>query len=360
MKQEKGFTLIELLAVIVILAVIALIAIPQVLNILSKARESAAEDSIYGIVKAAETYATEFMLTNNGKMPREDLVFDCSKENNGCKLQLNIKNELKEKYDLTNLDALDFKGTKPTSGTVTITDNGKTISTSNLIINGFTCTYANGKANCSGEEKNMGYTIEPATGKTYKAIVYLDPTNLETKCNKNNSSVGTGTSGCMKWYAYAETDSTYDLILDHNTTAKVSSFSEAQTQVNTDTQNWDSSLNARNIKADEIATITGHPTFKQETAPKEEWFYLDSNNNTEKIATSQGASNYAWLYDYTGNCTYSGCNTEDSSTVGYWTKNMVVDSSSYAFDVDSNGSLGYTSVSAIHNGVRPVITILKD
>jgi len=53
-----------LLAVIVILAIIALIAVPQVLKILNKARKSAAEDSVYGIVESAENYITNFMVKN--------------------------------------------------------------------------------------------------------------------------------------------------------------------------------------------------------------------------------------------------------------------------------------------------------
>ena len=140
MKNEKGFTLIELLAVIVILAVIALIAVPQILNILNKSRISAAEDTTYGIVKAGESYVTSFMLTNNGDMPSEDLEFSCSKEN-GCTLTTTLTG-----YDTTNLTSLDFKGTKPTEGTVTISDNGKKVSATNLVINGFTCNYEDGKA----------------------------------------------------------------------------------------------------------------------------------------------------------------------------------------------------------------------
>ncbi len=64
--NNKGFTLIELLAVIVILAVIALIAVPQILNILNRARLSAAEDTTSGIAKSAENYVTSFMLQNSG------------------------------------------------------------------------------------------------------------------------------------------------------------------------------------------------------------------------------------------------------------------------------------------------------
>ena len=209
MRRSKGFTLIELLAVIVILAVIALIAVPQILKILEKARLSAAEDTTYGIVKSAENYVTEFMLQNNGLFPNEELEFKC--ENKKCELQ-----NAPENFNIEDLTNLDFKGTKPTGGVVTISNNGKTVVATNLIINGFTCNYpVDGKAKCSGDgvgsdntekipEKNVGYTIEVAdSSKTYKAIVYLDPTNLTATCNASNSVVGaTGTKeGCMKWYA---------------------------------------------------------------------------------------------------------------------------------------------------------------
>ena len=361
--NEKAFTLIELLAVIVILAVIALIAVPQVIKILNKARLSAAEDTTYGITKAAESYIADFMLKNNGDIPNQTLEFSCNNE--GCTLKTSLTG-----YDLTNLNKIDFKGTKPDSGTVTISDSGRTIIATDLIINGFTCNYNNEVATCELTENNnettttvveSGPTIEEATGdETYKAIVYLDPTDLEAECNASNSVVGaTGTKeGCMKWYAYAETDTTYDLILDHNTTAKVDSYSVAQTQVATDTENWDSSLNARNITANEVAAITSHPTFKQTTATIEDWFYLDSNNQTQ-TATSQGASKYAWLYDYIISCTSWGCNTADSSTYGYWTQDLLSGPSSYAWFVYYVGRLQGISVSNADVGVRPVITIQK-
>jgi prepilin-type N-terminal cleavage/methylation domain-containing protein len=52
--MKKGFTLIELLAVIVILAVIALIAVPNVLSVISSSKEKAFNNSVNGLIKAAE------------------------------------------------------------------------------------------------------------------------------------------------------------------------------------------------------------------------------------------------------------------------------------------------------------------
>ena len=149
MKKNKGFTLIELLAVIVILAIIALIAVPQVIKILNKSRLSSAEDSVYGIVKSGETYVADFMLKNKGELASIDLEFDCDSE--GC----NLTTEL-EGYELTGLESLNFKGTKPESGKVVVKSDGKVIAT-DIVINGFTCNYSNedGKVSCKGSNEEV-------------------------------------------------------------------------------------------------------------------------------------------------------------------------------------------------------------
>ncbi len=147
--KNKGFTLIELLAVIVILAVIALIAVPQILNILNRARLSAAEDTTSGIIKSAENYVTSFMLKNNGMFPDETLTFECS--NAGCQLQTALND-----YNKENLTELDFKGTKATSGIVTISNSGKNIQATNLNINNFTCNHLNDETYCGIREYNSG------------------------------------------------------------------------------------------------------------------------------------------------------------------------------------------------------------
>ncbi len=130
-----------MLAVIVILA---LIAVPQILNILNRARKSAAEDSASGIAKSAETYVTNFMLKNSGRFPDGELTFNCT--SSGCSLSNTLTG-----YNTDNLTELDFKKTKPTSGTITISNSGKNILTTNLNINNFTCLYSKGKS--SGIEK---------------------------------------------------------------------------------------------------------------------------------------------------------------------------------------------------------------
>ena len=123
-EKNKGFTLIELLAVIVILAIIALIATPIVMNLISKARKSAAEDSAYGMVKAAESYYAGTLLETSGNGISSDLKFSCTKD--GCKID--------EDKELT------FNGTKPSSGTITIKPDGK-VQIKDLVINNYKCNY---------------------------------------------------------------------------------------------------------------------------------------------------------------------------------------------------------------------------
>ena len=208
-----------------------------------------------------------------------------------------------------------------------------------------------------------------------KNVVYANGTavyyNPETgkKCEdytEANSTTGTK-SGCMKWYVFNDKkgNATVNVILDHNTTSTVvynstgyNNEMEAVADVlKTDTRKWKSDLNPRLIEANEIAKITGHPTFDASKG-NQEAFFFDSNNQTH-TASSTNKSNYAWLFDYTDNCTVYGCNKADSSTYGYWTSTRKVDNSTYAWLVVWDGSLGNSNVTNGNFGVRPVITIPK-
>ncbi len=373
MKKKNGFTLIELLAVIVILAVIALIAVPQILKILNKTRLSAAEDSTYGIIESAETYVSNFMLQNNGTLPSTELVFDC----NGSSCDLQATNLIG--YNLDDLKTLEFKGTKPKSGTIKISLNGSNIVAENLKINGFNCNYKNSIATCTQNDDSgntpvvQGPTSEIPSGDGYtgvKAIVYLDPIGLTKHCDASNVKSETGTiEGCMKWYAYADDGENYTMILDHNTTAVVawnssinnSSMDEVATALSSDTIGWDSDLNPRLITADEVAQITGNESFNQYTSLESSWFYFDTLDQT--IPTER---NYGWLYDRTrSDCktTYGCLNNAVGAidTYGYWTSTPIVGGSTYAWFVSRHGILdrGYVS-DATYRGVRPVITVPKN
>ena len=101
MKKNKGFTLIELLAVIVILAIIALIAVPVVMNIINSANKSAFKDSAYGLLKAGELFYTDSLLENAGLAQEKTFIFP------------------------DNIEGLEFKGSKPSKGSMTVNKDGK-------------------------------------------------------------------------------------------------------------------------------------------------------------------------------------------------------------------------------------------
>ena len=154
MKEKKGFTLIELLAVIVILAIIALIATPIVLNLISKARRGAAEDSGYGLRKAAQLYYTESLLKATSF---SEITFKC--DGTSCTQDPAPANGTAA--------VLDIDGTVPETGTIKIKSNGE-IETANIKIGGFDCTIPNtGNVTCGGESSNGDNTSEPEKIITY-------------------------------------------------------------------------------------------------------------------------------------------------------------------------------------------------
>ena len=372
--KKKGFTLIELLAVIVVLAVIALIATPIVLNLVKTAKIGAAEQSVTGYVKAVENTIIKDMINNKE-------VSDGT-----------------YKYD--SIEA-DISGKRPTSGEY-IVKNGR-VESGNFCVDGYYIEYKNSTSkynkdkvcNNSNSSVSSGVTkVEPTSTDTHKGIVYLDPTNLENSCNASNSVSETGTKvGCMKWYIYAEDDSNYNMILDHNTTETVAwndshtentEMKEVKEALDSDTSTWDKSLNARLITADEVAHIVGadrDDTLKwSSTKPYgvldldidkySAKFYLDGSGTTygewqTQVANSTNKSKYAWLYDYTINC--AGCNIETySSTNGYWTSNYVVgdDFTGSAWAINNDGELNtynvYSTWGSTIYGLRPVITVPKN
>jgi hypothetical protein len=224
--------------------------------------------------------------------------------------------------------------------------------------------------------------------------VYFNPVS-GAKCTAGEAVSTTGTkTGCMKWYTFNDagaSSNTINLILDHNTTALVAWNSSASnvtgptnvlTQLQTDTSSWAavptrtdsysvsngtatytitySEYKARLITAQEIAMITGNSSFVETTATTAKWFYLDSNNQT-LTATTTGASNYKWLFDYTYSCTSYGCDIADASNSGYWTSTDVSGGTDRAWRVHRGGGLASDYVNTAGSyGLRPVVTINKE
>ena len=149
--NKKGFTLIELLAVIVILAIIALIATPIVLNIISKARKSAAQDSVYGMMSAIEYAYFESLLDSSADSYMNlPIKVKCTK--NSCNIM--TTNEAGEEVAGADVKS---KGTQPTAGTFILqgTDAAgkegqfKDVAADDPIVaNGFNCTITNQVVSC--------------------------------------------------------------------------------------------------------------------------------------------------------------------------------------------------------------------
>ena len=354
MKNKKGFTLIELLAVIVILSIIALIATPIVLNTIEKSRKNAAIDSVYGYIESIE---------------KQNALAHLSSE----------KYEEITSGNITNINSkVNVKGTKPTSGTVTI-DKGS-VTQASICVNGYTVTYdgtkvTNTEKGCSEQNNNQttfNGTIQledENSTKTYKGIAYLNPTNLEVSCDEDKLQLGTG---CLKFYIFDTRGNNYKMILDHNTTATVawnsdeensnSMMKEVKEALENDTTGWIGS--PRLISADEVAYAIGSTVWQSSTATQTGGMYFGSKGSTAYGSQSDSHQaiqrSYYWLFDYTNDCTSYGCNTADSSTKGYWTSTPLANDEYYVWMVYRTGYLGNSDATNDDLfGVRPVIEISK-
>ena len=321
--MKKGFTLLEMLAVIVVISILSLIILPNIMGQLADKKEEISKVSQQIILSAAELYANE----------------------TGNTYQTITINDLVEAGKLEQ-PIIDQK-------------TGKEISLTKEI-----------SIDASGNACIVGIDgCDRITYKQYKngEIVYFNP-ETGKKCASSEAVNTTGTKiGCMKWYAFndREGNATVNVILDHNTTTRIawnstgnnSEMKEVADALKKDTSPWKNT--ARLITANEVAKITGYTSWGTNITGYP-WFCFDTNqqDDTNDCAKAQGKSKYAWLFDYTKECTSYGCNVSDSSTWGYWTSTQYVNSIHVWF-VARNGRLDVNSASSTGHGVRPVITISK-
>ena len=354
MKKEKGFTLIELLAVIVILAILMVIAVPKILNVIENTRKSAAESSIKLVKDAIKTQVTSgsIMGTNFTSDESGCYTFNFDDQTSGNAKELQLKN----KENITG--SIKYCNGKFSDDTL-IFDNVKV---------------------------EKGPTKEMAKeGETFIAKVYLNPKNLKEECTKNNF-VDTlePKAGCMRWYVFEETDKTYTMILDRNTTNTVAwnssgNNSDGMTlaikQLEEDTKNWKG--NPHILSANDIAKITkasdadklawdSSKTYGTGGMKYSRWYYLDGEGTgytgwLKQYANESKKSKFYWLFDYTSNCKAYGCETEiDGNVLGYWTTSPITGKSSRIWVVYHEGQVnGDDSDNALNEGIRPAITIDK-
>lgn len=387
MNKKNGFTLIELICTILLLSIIVSLVIITTVNIIqnSKERENAAS------MKLIEVAAKDYITQNENDFHIKNGVIYC----------IDIQKLIDENLLVSKIK---YNGEEINDKTVKVRYDSNTYFYS-----------LDEKGSCVGPTKVLANQND-----TYKAIVYLDPTNLTNYCDSKNVTSTTGTkSGCMKWYVYEEDSKNYTMILDHNTTATYAWLSkEDYIAAGGTEENWESSryddsskgpititkklkedtsswvIPARLISADEIAHIVGadrEDTIKWDSNKvfidqmknlknmdyQISWFNLNGSGNSYsstdgwQIANSE-ITNYFWLVENLGKyCTDGECINEGGKVRGYWTSTPIRKSTgiSGAYDVDgirdtidnSNQTLGYGSISYTGSaGIRPVITVEKN
>lgn len=208
-------------------------------------------------------------------------------------------------------------------------------------------------------------------------IVYFNPTSNQVCENYVvGNSVTENKVGCLKWYAFLDNtnNSTVSLLLDHNTTPRVewstTNYNDTggdavYAQLASDVSLWhqDIKVTAELLSAQDIADITGHPTF-DETQSGQNSFYFENNADSCPQCSTLGKGNaeYAWLFDRTYICESYGCFDEavGTYTAGYWTSSPRIGYDDMVWRVRYNGRL---SDSKAYNdgdhGVRPVIEVSK-
>ena len=402
MKDKRGFTLIELLAVIVILAIIALVIVPVILNMISKARKSAAKDSALGYIDSIN-YNNELASMNS------DYETGYTKINDG------------ENIDVTTINStIKMKGKKPESGTVTINSKGKVTSANDLCFEGYAVDY-DGKtvsidteASCSSSSNNNSGSSTP-TAYTPGQLVQYDPVE--------NTGCTTG-STCYKWRVITTDDTTekdnITIQLDHNLVNK-SAWSPSRTSTGpttalsalaTATADWDDSLllnytydttsassnfgvltctngtckrtinnsdaqvatnvKARIITGEEVRALTMNAGATNESRAgiwtlasgsyDTDYYFSNSGHTIGTKSTGTNEKVLAWLIENTEEFTSSGAtaNAYGDNNNGYWTLSPVSNDYKSVWYLNRNGGfLYYTVNNANSYGLRPVITIAK-
>ena len=392
--KKKGFTLIELLAVIVILAIIALIAVPIVMNIISKANKSAFKDSAYGILKAGESYYTSELLENSEGIT-EDVIFTFP----------------------NNIEGLEFQGSKPIGGTMTVRKDGKI---SLAIHNGKHCVtkgfedediqISDDISNCKTPELNT--LTDLATRYTFKKQVISTSTSTSTEtatatyedevinvpsCITNKTKCDAGTPVAIKvnetetYKFYVLNDDTtkneVTLIMNRNLYSSTDenngnvAWINAEDYGNSTVKNDKGPLTALKVLKTRTSGWTNIPAYtytlendtdglggsntyepisKPTTATTEESVVenvrarLPRREEIYAINNSTTLTSTPWLYE-------NLYGTGDNMIYGYWTSTTYsVDSSSawivYCY---GDGVLSSDGVSIDNRGLRPVITLSK-
>ena len=137
--NKKAFTLVELLAVIIIIGLIAVITLPKISDSLENSKKNLSTTSAQGYTKTIDEYILKKQI---------------NKEKLNLSGTYNI-NENGDLYNESNEYELEYKGKKPTNGTLTYIDNE--LQSGCITINKYKVTIENGEV-INTEKGNCVYT----------------------------------------------------------------------------------------------------------------------------------------------------------------------------------------------------------
>ena len=352
-QKRRGFTLIELLAVIVILAIIALIAVPVIMNIISKANESAFKDTAYGIISAGELYFAERQLEPNGML--EDVTITLP--------------------DTTK--TLQLKGEVPT-GSILITKEGKVA----IAVHNNRYCVTKGL-----EDKDVTVTEDIANCKLINpnSLTALATTSTEVTsipaCLDDGTECASGTpvaiqvnaSEAYNFYVIDETDNEVTLIMDRNIYAS-GNTTEPDVPWSSE-EDYGCGVTGDFCSKNDKGPITAVAALKERTSnwdniPEREYTYSDDGGGNmyssftetmrarmltyteaNDIKTANNNTMPSWMY-------INSYNTGDNNTDGYWLSAAHPSSSLIAWYV-YGGIYNGSAYRETYYGVRPVITLSK-
>ena len=322
MKNKKGFTLIELLAVIVVLAIIALIATPIVMNTIKNAKKGAAERSADNYVKAVEQKVAESRIDGtkiaNG-------TYNIQPDGNLCPASgcgENDKNKI----------TIDMSGTKPTSGTVTISNGGVSQNETKLVVGDYNVKYNQEKNKYEATEKESSSLICDLQEGTSQTV------GAKYTCHLDSDRT---------FYVLETSGDNVSLIMDRNFTDDIVSTVAWCIDGGSD------NATCKNINSKEEGTPLKHI---QDTFGANVVVSFPTSN---QIFRALPGGMQAWMH---GNL------SSDIAPVAYWTASPTSNFSSRADYVNYDGELYsmlvYDSdesgiIVSKNFGVRPVITVLK-
>ena len=367
--KKNGFTLVELLAILIILAIIIVILIPKINSITEKSRIDGTAASALGYIDAVE----KFYVDETQKNVDNDIVMNGNYDvTNGSLSNGNDDYYIKTKGVVPSNGYLAIKNGDVLSGCLTI---GKyQVEVVDEVVSSVKV------GDCSSLWNYINSLTSTLNDDGYKYLstpitVYYDPLT--------GNSCESGSTGCMKWFAYSFKNNDVNMILDRNMTLSgtgvkwissddysnnarkgkelgvtnmgVGNYGDGNNDkgpltaldyLKTNTSSWVTRLGKDYISftanIDNASYKISYSSYKARLITAEEIAYI----NGVVFEDSSISSLSSFLYD--------NLSTTDG-IYGYWTCSP--NSTDKAWSVIYSGSLSDVDVSNDSVGIRPVITV---